>query len=54
VVFVLSALARLGASFLAMRIAEPGVESVRSLRTLMPTVLPRLAAEPAPVPVRVK
>ncbi len=48
VVFALSALARLGASFLALRIAEPGVAPVRSLRALVPTVAPRLA----PVPVR--
>ncbi|HET9451360.1 MAG TPA: MFS transporter [Aggregicoccus sp.] len=50
VVFMLSALARLGASFLALRIVEPGVAPVRSLRALMPTVMPRLA--PAPIPVR--
>jgi MFS family permease len=52
VVFMLSALARLGAGFLALRIAEPGVEPVRSLRTLMPTVMPRLASQPVAVPVR--
>nr|WP_153864771.1 MULTISPECIES: MFS transporter [Myxococcaceae] len=54
VVFLVSAFARLGASFLALRISEPGVEPVRNLRELMPTVVPRVVAEPLPVPVRVR
>jgi hypothetical protein len=51
---VVSAVARLGAAFLATRIIEPGARPVSSLGALLALLWPRFRPEPAPVLVEAR
>ncbi|WP_224246028.1 MFS transporter [Hyalangium gracile] len=54
VLFLISAVARFGAAFLAMRIIEPDARPVRSLGALVEVLWPRVRPTPAPVLVEAR